>query len=1247
MKKKIKADGVDELFEIVKAIQNGEEPEAYVKRKAAEEKAALLAAQKAAEEEKAAQKAAAEREKAAAKAAQKAAAKERAAARAAQKAATKEAAATQTEEDAVEGAGREKGRSSMSGMEKDIRDQQEDPFERQLDEEWDEGSEDVAENLKEYLKEAGAFIRKTAQFAGEKGKAVKGRAAATLSSVSEKKKKHPKTDRETTAVHPDAKEQVETAERTRPEKEEEPGGRIRPEERGEFPPQAYPEQRGSVPETKREPREKWTSQAVDDFSAEPVHSLGRVRLADTEKETKEGQKTRRRYGAKSVSEEAESVGRRILRSLHMDPAQDSTAGDQPEASRKKFSDDQKKKHSGDQQSSSRNKSPEAQADESMDLDALQIIDRLLEPRAPEESTTIPAAEAPGSITSGAPASSGMGSTGSTPAAGVSTDGAAAASAPVAVSNTSAASGTAASGSSAPGKAALSSSASTASAPIAGVTAESTASAPDTGMAAASASGTGTAAAAALDTGIAAVAAAGTMTATASVLNAGTATVSASDAGTAEGLAAGTGTAAVAVSDVVTVAASAAGTGTTAPTSGTMTAAAPASDTAASESPVPGIAVSSSMDDRTGTVPTAGSPADGTEKGTKDLSGASSENGEEKHLPDLREGLGRLRSALTGNGEKSGSRRSVAVGVGALAALLILVLLFGAVNHMLTQQKKRKYVTSDAGLDILVENQPDEWCSSCELQLKVSVKKGTISSVEVGGTSYEPDEKGNVTVMAEDYLLDAVIETDEGTLTATIEIPMLDADAPVLTAEKSGGNIVLTASDARSGVKKIWYAVLDDDDWLGLPLYQEYSEPFAFEEDKTYYFYAGDQAGNYSTVLVTNMETAQSISLSDTELTLFEGETAALLAEVNPSGALYSGLSYESSNTDVVTVSASGLIMAVGEGGALIKVSADSLETASCSVNVVTEQTVTISAIGDCTLGTYAGAVTSTSFDTYYSMYGASYFFENVREILQNDDFTFANLEGTLTDETTPVEKTYAFKGDPSYTEILLDGSIEVVTLANNHSSDYGAQSLVDTKENLAEAGIEYCIGDTIAYEEISGIKVAFIGIYELSTGMDCESQVRSTIAEAQSEGAALIIIAFHWGTEKETEADATQQSLAHIAIDCGADLVVGHHPHVLQGIEKYNGKYIVYSLGNFCFGGNSNPSDKDTMIFRQTFTITSDGVSEDDDIEIIPCTLSSASGYNDYRPTPATGSAADEIMERINEYSAAFGDITYTASTGL
>ena len=101
--------------------------------------------------------------------------------------------------------------------------------------------------------------------------------------------------------------------------------------------------------------------------------------------------------------------------------------------------------------------------------------------------------------------------------------------------------------------------------------------------------------------------------------------------------------------------------------------------------------------------------------------------------------------------------------------------------------------------------------------------------------------------------------------------------------------------------------------------------------------------------------------------------------------------------------------------------------------------------------------------------------------------------------------------------------------------------------------------------------------------------------------------------------------------------MLGHHPHVIQGVEKYKGRYIVYSLVNFCFGGNSTPSDMDTMIFQQTFTVGKNGMLQDSQINIIPCSISSDPGWNNYQPTPAQGQEAERIMNKINELCAQFG----------
>ena len=601
-------------------------------------------------------------------------------------------------------------------------------------------------------------------------------------------------------------------------------------------------------------------------------------------------------------------------------------------------------------------------------------------------------------------------------------------------------------------------------------------------------------------------------------------------------------------------------------------------------------------------------------------------------------------------DKGISRREIAMIIAAAVfVLLLVVLIFQAASGSIASRRKSENVTADSGLRITVEDEPENWCSSYPVQLKLSVTDATLQSVQVNGTDYTPDASGLITVEANTDLLEVEVATDQGTRSARVEIPKLDGEPPVVHASLQKDRIELTAADARSSVRALYYAVGSETESELVPQYRKYTEPISYTEGMLYRFYAEDAAGNRSTPVVTNMKTAESLTVSPETLALYPGEMAALTVKVEPEYALLENLSYESQNPDLLSVSDGGVITALANGTGTVRVTADGVSAAICTAEVSESRTVTVSAVGDCTLGTDESFNTSTNFNAYEAMNGTSYFFQNVRSILEADDATFANFEGTLTTETARESKEYAFKGDPSYTQILTDGSIDVVTLANNHSSDYGAKSLTDTEEALDAAGIDYCIGDKIAVKEVNGIPTAFIGIYVLNDGMAREEQVKQTIAAAKQQGAKLVIVAFHWGTEKATEPDETQKSLAHTAIDCGADLVVGHHPHVLQAIEYYKGKYIAYSLGNFCFGGNSAPSDMDTMIFQQTFTIEKGKVQADAAATVVPCSISSTAGYNDYQPTPTEGDASTSVIDRLNTMSANYGvtvngDGTVTAS---
>lgn len=306
---------------------------------------------------------------------------------------------------------------------------------------------------------------------------------------------------------------------------------------------------------------------------------------------------------------------------------------------------------------------------------------------------------------------------------------------------------------------------------------------------------------------------------------------------------------------------------------------------------------------------------------------------------------------------------------------------------------------------------------------------------------------------------------------------------------------------------------------------------------------------------------------------------------------------------------------------------------------VEEVRILISAAGDVTMGNYVGQDYANSFRQMYSTVDSEgYFFENVYDIFSNDDMTIVNLEGVLTysEELTP-GRTYNIKGDPEYANLLTYGSIEAVSMANNHRLDFGENGTADTLEALKPTGIVYAYDKNVGIYEVKGVKIGFVSVNEIGWGQGIEKLMQEGIAKLKEQEVDLILACCHWGIERDNYPTDFQQKFGRECIDWGADLVIGHHPHVLQGVEKYNGKYIIYSLGNFCFGGNRNPVDKDTMIAQQEFVFV-DGVrSEETTFRIIPCAITSDRTRNDYRPTPEVGDTKLRIMNRINEYSSGFG----------
>jgi D-alanyl-D-alanine dipeptidase len=308
--------------------------------------------------------------------------------------------------------------------------------------------------------------------------------------------------------------------------------------------------------------------------------------------------------------------------------------------------------------------------------------------------------------------------------------------------------------------------------------------------------------------------------------------------------------------------------------------------------------------------------------------------------------------------------------------------------------------------------------------------------------------------------------------------------------------------------------------------------------------------------------------------------------------------------------------------------------------------INISAIGDVALGQDSRLDYKDSFEDVFKRIGSdyNYFFSNVADIFSKDDLTIANLETALSKGTVKAQKfdvpdnNWWFEGDPANVAILKAAGIEVVDLANNHTYDYTGTGYDDTRNAVKEAGIDYFGYSDIAYRNIKGIDVAMLGFNQLGnveqgTNVDeLEATMREMISEARNKS-QLLIVFFHWGKEYSYDVNETQKKLGHFAIDNGADLVLGAHPHVLEPIEKYMDKYIVYSLGNFCFGGNRKPRDFDTAIYQQVYTFGQDkklvSISEP---AIIPCSISSSADINDYKPAIAVEPQKTRVMQKIGRY---------------
>ena len=283
-------------------------------------------------------------------------------------------------------------------------------------------------------------------------------------------------------------------------------------------------------------------------------------------------------------------------------------------------------------------------------------------------------------------------------------------------------------------------------------------------------------------------------------------------------------------------------------------------------------------------------------------------------------------------------------------------------------------------------------------------------------------------------------------------------------------------------------------------------------------------------------------------------------------------------------------------------------------------TIVLSFTGDMLLASGHGQRAAGNFLDYAAKQDPSYFLQNVKPIFDADDFTIVNLENVLTDRTlTPREKTtdpaFWFRSGTRNTAVLTSSGVEAVSLANNHTGDYGTGGYKDTVKAVTEAGLQYGDNTHPLYLEKNGFRIAVICNGLWNEGQAASIVKRLQAAEAESD---FQIVFYHGGKEGVHTPEAWKVRASRRLVDAGADLVLGNHPHVLQPREIYKDREILYSLGNFCYGGSRYPQNR-TLIYQLTLTVR-DGALVSAVSELIPCYVYTGK-VNNYCPTLITDEA--------------------------
>ena len=289
-------------------------------------------------------------------------------------------------------------------------------------------------------------------------------------------------------------------------------------------------------------------------------------------------------------------------------------------------------------------------------------------------------------------------------------------------------------------------------------------------------------------------------------------------------------------------------------------------------------------------------------------------------------------------------------------------------------------------------------------------------------------------------------------------------------------------------------------------------------------------------------------------------------------------------------------------------------------------------LGDCTLGGESPPrYRNIDFAGRIEQNGMDFPFRNLVELTGKDDLTVANLEVVLSDrKLTKEKKKFNFIGPTAYTEILTLGSIECVTIANNHSHDYGEAGYKDTKAALEAAGVCWFGTDAPAiWQSDEGLRIGFLGVSGSLSGNRAKQYQREA-DKLREAGCAAVITVMHAGTEYSYDPpDGYQKQIVSAATPV-SDLIIGHHPHVVQGWKPVDGVPVVYSLGNCCFGGNTKPKDFDALVVQAVMHFE-EGELFQTDLHFWPISISSDSHYNNYSPVFLSGADAERVLQKLEK----------------